>query len=132
MTASSMPYAKAASAYRASAQLNSNPIDVLVAVHDEIHHRLAAAKIAYEQGRLDQMCRHTDAVRRILVSLDAVLDFAAAGEGGASLRNFYRRLHRAINRFLTASNVSESMQSVIDTLHPMCVELRKRKNPVTE
>ncbi|WP_374569816.1 flagellar protein FliS [Phenylobacterium sp.] len=127
-----MPYARAASAYRASAQLNTNPIDVLVAVHDELHRRLTAAKIAYEQGALDQMCRHTEAARLILLTLESVLDFAAAGEGGQTLRRFYRRLHRAINRILTTTNVSESVQSVIDTLHPMCVELRKRKNPVTE
>ena len=126
-----MSYASAASAYRSSAMLNTNPVDVLVAVHDELLNRLKSAKFAYEQGRLDQMCRNTDAARRILASLDSVLDFAAAGEGGSALRLFYRRLHRAINRCLNASNVSESLQSVIDTLHPMCTELRKRKNPVT-
>lgn len=132
MTASPTPHARAFSAYRASAQLNTHPADVLSAVHEEMLSRLRAAKSAYEQGALDQMCRHTDAARRILVSLDAVLDFAAAGEGGAALRRFYRCLHLAINRVLKASNVSESVQGVIDTLQPMCVELRKRKDPVTQ
>jgi flagellin-specific chaperone FliS len=118
-------------AYRASAQLNSNPVDVLLAVHNEMHRRLTAAKIAYEQGALDQMCRHAESCRLILVSLDSVLDFAAAGEGGPPLRRFYRQLHRRINRLLFTTNVSESLQSVLDTLRPMCIELRKRNKVVT-
>ena len=77
-------YAGAVSAYRASALLTRDPVDVLLLLLEELGRTLLAAKTAYEARTLDQMCRCNERSVRILAALRAAMDFKAAGPDGAA------------------------------------------------
>jgi flagellin-specific chaperone FliS len=129
MTAQADPaFARAYSAYRATQNLSQNPRDVLAAVHEELYRAMAAAKAAYEGGRLDQMCRHTDRCAQILQALRATLDFSMAGADGSRLRRFYYHVLSENNRVLRSGDVSGTFQSLLDLLQPFCSELRLATN----
>jgi flagellin-specific chaperone FliS len=121
-------FAQASSAYRTTQQLSQHPRDVLAAVHDELYRALAAAKAAYEAGRLDQMCRHVERSGQILNALMATLDFTAAGADGSRLRGFYHHLLSENNRVLRSGDVSGTFQSLLNLLQPFCSELRSATN----
>jgi flagellin-specific chaperone FliS len=116
---------QAASAYKASQQLNQHPRDILSAVHEELYREIVSAKAAHEQNALDQMCDHVARGVRILTVLATTLNFSAVGRDGTMLRNFYIELLNLLNRTPRVNSVPETYQSALDLLRPMCRELRK-------
>jgi flagellin-specific chaperone FliS len=116
---------QAASAYKASQQLNQHPRDILSAVHEELYRAIVSAKAAHEQNALDQMCGHLARGVRILTVLATTLNFSAVGRDGNRLRKFYMDLLNLLNRGGRGNSVSETYQSALDMLRPLCRELRK-------
>ena len=116
---------QAASAYKASQQLNQHPRDILSAVHEELYRAIVSAKAAHEQNALDQMCDHVARGVRILTVLATTLNFSAVGRDGTRLRKFYMELLNLLNRGSRGNSVAEAHQSALDLLRPLCRELRK-------
>lgn len=116
---------QALSAYKASQKLNQNPRDVLSAVHDELYRAIASAKDAHEKNALDKMCLYLSHSVRILTVLATTLNFSAVGKDGARLRKFYMELLNLINRRPHGNSISDSHQSALDLLRPLCREFHK-------
>lgn len=116
---------QAASAYKASQQLNQHPRDILSAVHEELYRAIVSAKSAHEQNALDQMCGHLARCVRILTVLATTLNFSAVGRDGTRLRKFYMDLLNLLNRGGRGNSMSETYQSALDMLRPLCREFRK-------
>jgi flagellin-specific chaperone FliS len=118
------PLAQAIAAYGASQRLNQRPADVLLLAHETLCRELWAAKGAYEQNRLDQMCRHTARCTQILFSLRAALDVGASGADRTRLATFYNGLLSNIIGLLNRPSVSESLQASIGRLRELCTEFQ--------
>lgn len=112
-------------AYGAGRRLNQNPADVLLLVHEELARELWAAKGAYEQKRLDQMCRHTERCALILFTLRQALETGAQGADRAGLLAFYDRLSATLIGLLNNRSVAETFQDTIQVLRGLCSELTK-------
>ncbi len=125
MTPSPAPLARALAAYGAGRRLNQNPADVLLLVHEELARELWSAKGAYEQKRLDQMCRHTERCAQILFTLRQALEAGAQGAQKAGLLSFYDSLSSTLMRLLNSQSVSETLQQTIQVLRGICSELNK-------
>lgn len=115
-------FARATRAYQTSGALAPPPAAVVLAVHQGIARRLTAARTAYEQNRLDQMCRHTSECCRILIATRSAMDFAAAGPVGAALEGFYARMGRGIGSVLRKPDVTAAFDALIGEWREMCRE----------
>lgn len=115
---------QALAAYGASQRLNQRPADVLLLAHETLCRELWAAKGAYEQNRLDQMCRHTARCTQILFSLRAALEMGASGVDQARLADFYNNVLVNIINLLNRPSVSDSLQESIDRLRELCTEFQ--------
>lgn len=116
---------QAIQAYKASKQLNQNPRDVLIAVHEELYRAISSAKYAHEQNKLDQMCAHLAKAVQILTVLATTLNFSAVGGDGARLRQYYLGLLNLLNRNETGAKRVVSHQRALNLLQPLCKEFRK-------
>lgn len=111
-------HSRAASAYRNSSRVDADPRSVAVALHEGLAHRLRAAKYAYEQKALDQMCRVTAECLQILVAARAVMDFRKAGPQGAMLERFYKSLARDIRNLLRSADPVADIEKMVAKLTP--------------
>lgn len=113
---------EAVAAYRASQNLDTRPSAVLAQVHDELRRSLASAISAYEQGALDQMCRHNARATHLLGGLCSTFD--ASGDGVQELLAFYRRVQFAINRMLRDEREIIVVRNCLNHLNSMSLAFR--------
>lgn len=118
-----------ARAYAQVAQAVMSPTQASLMVHEGLRRRMAAAKAAYEAGRLDQMCRHLDRCSRVLLALGGELRPGPGERERAVLRGFYLHMFQKLRTILRQPDVPAAFDQQIELMRRFCEKLRHCDRP---
>lgn len=100
------------------------PALATIIVHERLGRELTAAKAAYQARRLDQMCRHIEKCRTVLLTLSNGVKLKPGAAAPLILRNFYLHLFRQLLNILRHQDVPAAFDGLISTLDQFCSKLR--------
>jgi len=109
----------AASAYAAASKMVSS-LGAVVLLYDAMIQAMGAAKIAIEEGRVEDRFDATQKATKILVGLQSNLDMEQGGDTALMLHQFYNTLFNDIQR-LNLRNSVEAADKIISSL----IEVRR-------
>ncbi|MGA0601200.1 hypothetical protein ACO2Q3_10910 [Caulobacter sp. KR2-114] len=116
-------------AYAAIARATLSPREASLTLHETLCGELLAARRAYAEGRLDQMCRRQTRCMQVLLALQT--DILGAGDGGAGdgagsamLAGFYGHLYERVRRAGRRNDVAAEFERIAELLARFCRKMR--------
>lgn len=111
-------------AYAAAARSTLSPREASLALHEMLCAELLAAKRAYADRRLDQMCRRQTACMQVLLALQTDIRGGAGGAGSAMLSGFYGHLYERVRLAGRRSDVAAELERIAELLAGFCRKMR--------
>jgi flagellin-specific chaperone FliS len=123
-TRPSYPASPGLRAYAQVAQATMGPRQASLLLHERLCRELMSAKHAYQQGRLDRMCRHIEKCLRVLIVLQSGVKPAPGEPGPLILSGFYLDLFQRVRMILRNPKVEDAFDGVISNLRVFCEKMR--------
>ncbi len=111
-------------AYAAAARSTLSPREASVMLHEMLCGELLAAKRAYTDRRLDQMCRRQTRCMEVLLALQTDIQGAAGAIGGATLSGFYGHLYERVRLAGRRADVAAEFDRITALLAGFCRKMR--------
>ncbi len=112
-------YSEATDAYRSSHVNTMSGFDIVVELYKGIIKNVEHAKESYKIGRLDDMCTQIEKTNKILVALQAHLNFDNGGEAADTLNNFYNNTFASLAQVLRKPNPEDEFDKVLRSIQPV-------------
>ncbi len=109
----------ASSAYRTAYETNMSGMEIVAELYKGIIKNVEHAKESYKIGRLDDMCTQIEKTNKILVALQAHLNFDNGGEAADTLNNFYNNTFASLAQVLRKPNPEDEFDKVLRSIQPV-------------
>lgn len=119
MMTTNNPYQQAASAYQGAHETHMSGYDVVVELYKGIIKNVGAAKTAYQDGDLEQMCKLNEKTTKILIALQSHLNHEQGGEAAAFLDSFYTGLFGQLMGVLRKEDPAAEFDAVLERIKPV-------------
>ena len=113
------PYQQASSAYQNIHETHMGGFDVVVELYKGIIRNTEAAKTAYQNGELEQMCKLNEKTTKILIALQSHLNHEQGGEAAAFLDSFYTGIFGQLMGVLRKEDPAAEFDQVLEYLKPV-------------
>lgn len=113
------PYANAAGAYKQTQVNTISGMDVVVELYKGMIKNIEAAKAAYENNKLDEMCRWNEKTFNILVGLQTHLDFDNGKDAAEFLNGFYNTIFGALAKVHREEDPAKAFDDIIAAIQPV-------------
>lgn len=113
------PYANAAGAYKQTQVNTISGMDVVVELYKGMIKNVEAAKAAYENNKLDEMCRWNEKTFNILVGLQTHLDFDQGKDAAEFLNGFYNTIFGALAKVHREEDPAKGFDDIIGAIEPV-------------
>lgn len=127
------PYANAAGAYKQTQVNTISGLDVVVELYKGMLKNIEGAKKAYENNKLDEMCRLNEKTFNILVGLQTHLDFDQGKDAAEFLNGFYNTVFGALAKVHREPDPAKAFDDIIGAIEPVykrwCEFARAAKSP---
>ena len=97
------PYQQAMGAYSKTNDESMNGFEVVVELYKGMMKNIREAKIAYEEGKLEEMVKINEKTNKILIALQSNINKEQGGEAAEFLNQFYNGLFAKLMRVLSAA-----------------------------
>jgi len=111
-------------AYATASQATLSPGEASLRLHERLCQELMAAKRAYQERRLDRMCRHLEKCLRVLLALQSDLKLTPGAAGPLILSGFYLHLFQRVRTILRNAEVEGAFDDVIAMVRRFCAKMR--------
>lgn len=109
----SQNYEKAATAYRTAYVNNVSGFEILIELYKGMIGNIEQAKLAYQAGQLEKMCRLNEKTTKILLALQSHLDFEQGGDAAVFLNKFYNSIFASLARILRSQHPEDDFDQMI-------------------
>ncbi len=127
------PYANAAGAYKQTQVNTISGMDVVVELYKGMIKNVEGAKKAYQDGKLDEMCRLNEKTFNILVGLQTHLDFDNGKDAADFLNGFYNTIFGALAKVHREPDPAKAFDDIIGAIEPVykrwCSFAKDAKSP---